>query len=390
MKGRTTLILLICITLLGLFIWIQESWVAGNPVRQIRKIRLFDLDADTLMSVEFRFTNAVVKVTKDNGIWMAGAAEDNMGRGDVELIQRMVSGLNTLGKGTIITTKHLEIRGLDSAEYGFDQPAVEISAMDVQGHRRWLVGRQTPLGNMVYVQLVGDSDIYTVSDKLLQFIPADPEAIRDRQLFDSEIAGVRRIEVRGSAGFVQLLRDAQADWRVHQPISALADTRAVDDFIANLYRFRINDFIADNVSDFSIYGLQGEARQISLAGNDGTSRTLIVGDEVPGQAGFVYVRRADDTSVFTVDEEILGSLNVAAEGFLDVGVFELPENGISSIRISRGAEELSLIQSDSGEWRISRPVQWFAGAKEVSDLITLWTSAVITEFNVSGASAEPE
>ncbi len=390
MKGRTTLILLASIVLLGLFIWIQESWVAGTPVRQNRKIRLFDLDADSLMSIEFRFTNTVVHIAQDNGIWMAGVAKGNMGRGDLELIQRLISGLNSLGKGTVITPKHLEIRGLESAEYGFESPAVEISVVDIQGRRRWLVGRKTPLGNMVYVRLVGDEDIYTISDKLLQFIPANPDAIRDRQLFDSEMAGVRRIEVRGPAGFVQLLKDSHAAWHVHQPVSALADSKEVDDFISKLYRFRIEEFIADNVSDFSIYGLQGEARQISLAGSDGTSRTLIVGDEVPGQAGFVYVRRADDTSVFTLDNEILRFLNVPSERFLDVAVYELPEKGVSSIRISRGTEEVTLVQSDSAEWSITQPVQWPADAKEVSDLIALWTSAVITEFNVSGASAESE
>jgi hypothetical protein len=392
MKGRSTLYLLISIIVLGAFIWFQESWRARNPSELIRRIRLFDLDADSLVSLEFKLTNTVVRFAKENGAWMAGNPESGMGRADVALIQRMISGLNTMGKGTTITRKHLEIRGLQPAEYGFDQPTVEISAIDNRGEHRWMVGRNTALGEMVYVKEGDIDDIYTVSAKLLKIIPTSPDHLRDRLLFPGKAASVRRVEIRGSAGFVQLIKDPQSGWRIQQPVSAAADPNEVEDFIEKLFRLRIEDFEADNVSDFSVYGLQGETRQISLGSGDGTSRMLVVGDDVPGRPGFVYVRRADDTSVFTLSADVLKLLNVPAKRFRDAKVVDLPLGDITSISLKRGAEHLHLELDVSNGWKTTSPVVWDDDPAAVTRLAQTWVEAVAIDFDVAtnGAAAEWE
>ncbi|VGO14548.1 hypothetical protein PDESU_03111 [Pontiella desulfatans] len=389
MKGRSTLVLLASIVVLGAFIWIQESWRARNPSKESRSVRLFNLDASSLESVEFKLTNSVVRFAKENGVWMAGAPETGMGRADVALIQRMVSGLNSMGKGTTITQKHLEIRGLDSAEYGFDKPTVVITASDNSGTHRWLVGRRTPLGDMVYAKLDGEDDIFTVSGKLLAMVPTSPDALRDRLLFPSEAASVRRIEIRGSAGFVQLVKDPQTGWHLQQPVAAAADPKEVQGFIEKLYRLRIEDFVADNVSDFSVYGLQGETRQISLGGGDGTSRMLVVGDDVPGRPGFVYVRRADDTSVFSLSADVLQLLNTPAQRIRDARVLELKLGDITSFSIRHGSDRLALGLDPAAGWQVVSPA-WNANPVAVNFLGRLWADAVVTEFDVATNAVDPD
>ncbi|MDF7825610.1 DUF4340 domain-containing protein [Pontiellaceae bacterium B12227] len=382
MKGRSTLIILFCIMVLGVFIWVQESMRANKPSRTAERVRLFNLDAHTLISIEFRHSNQVVRCVKENGIWMAGDRDGNTGRADEALIHRMVSGLNSMGKGTTITGQQLSIRGMDSAEYGFSDPAISIAAVDNQGRHTWLVGRKTPLGDMVYAKSGEAEDIYTVSDKLLVVVPDSPDLLRDRILFPGEAAGVRRVEIRGSAGFVQLVKDPHEGWRMQQPVSAQADVKEVDLFIEKLYLLRIEDFVADNVSDFSVYGLQGETRQISLGHTDGTSRMLVIGDDIADQPGFVYARRADDTSVFSLSADILQLLNVPTDRFRDAGVLAVPPGSISSIHITHGGDQLGMAYDVAKGWNITSPMVWEADPQQISDFVTLWVSAVITEFDV--------
>ena len=59
-KSRTTLVLLSAILALGAFIWLQEAWRANVPSKEFRQIRLFNLDADTLVSLRFQSSNLVV------------------------------------------------------------------------------------------------------------------------------------------------------------------------------------------------------------------------------------------------------------------------------------------------------------------------------------------
>lgn len=390
MKGRTTLILFISIAVLGGVIWLQESWRARTPPKELKRLRIFELDADTLISIEFKLTNMVVTCSKESGSWLAGESGTGMGRADAAMVQRMISGLNSMGKGTTITSKQLEMRGLDSAEYGFDLPAVEITTVDNRGRRTWLVGRRTALGEMVYVKEADKDEIYTLPDKLLLVVPSKASVLRDRMLFAGEATGVRRVEIRGSSGFIQIVKDVHAGWRIQQSIAAQADPKEVEDYIDQLYRLRIDDFVADNVSDFSVYGLQTAGRQIALGAADGSSRMLMLGDEVPDRPGFVYARRADDTSVFMLNADVIALLNVKVDRFRDARILPMALDEISSIHISKGSEQLGLVREDTGQWMLTTPVAWRADVKAVADLIMLWGSAVITDFNVAtnGGSAE--
>ena len=289
-----------------------------------------------------------------------------------------------MGKGTTITEKQLSIRGMDESEYGFATPAARIIAVDNQGRHEWLVGRKAPLGGMVYAKEVRDDNIYTIPDKIMQIVPSSHDVLRDRALFPGTPAAVRRLEVRGAAGFAQLVKEPQSEWRLRQPVSAVADAKEVGGFLQRLYDLRIEEFVADNVSDFLGYGLQGDARQISIGNADGSTRMLIIGDDVPDQAGFVYARRADDTTVFTLPADVLQLVNAPAKRFRDAGVLTVPLATVSSISIARGEERLELaVDAETKQWGIKSPVVWEASAKAVADLIVLLNAAVITEFNVA-------
>jgi hypothetical protein len=390
MKNRSMRILLVSIALLGVFIFLQETWRAKVPSREYRRIKLFELDSNTLVSMQFVRTNTVIQCVKNDGVWMAGGGDQGLGRADVELVLRLVAGLNSMGKGTTITVDQMQMRGFDINEYGFGQPALKIIAMDNQGRHEWQVGRKTALGDMVYVKEVGRDDLYTVSDKLLSIVPSAPGQLRERTLFSGDVSGARRVEIRGSGGFVQMLKEPPAGWQLQQPVSAPADSAEVDRYIERLLSLRIEeseDFVADNVSDFSVYGLQGESRQISLGGVDGSSRMLVLGDEVAGRSGHVYARCADDTSVFALKSDVLELLNVKAEHFRDARVLSVSSKAISSLSVRHGTDALDLQMGEDGRWMVTAPVAWAADAEAVAKVVKAWDEAVIIAYDVKASSS---
>lgn len=389
-QGRSTLILLAGILVLGAFIWIQGAWRARVVSRMPGSARLFALDPETLESLQFDSTNLAVVCRKDNGVWMTGTASNGTGRADVALVYRLLSGLNSLESVATITAKHLEMRGLDTSEYGFGQPTLRITAVDNRGAHAWVVGRKTPLGDMVYIQRDGDADIHTVSAKLLAMAPTLPAQLRDRTLFAGAPSGVRRVEIRGPGGFVQISKDPRSGWQIQQPTAALADPVQVDAFLGKLYQMHIEDFIADNVSDFAVYGLQGGTRQISLAGVDGASRMLVLGDAIVDRAGLVYARRADEASVFALKAGVLELLKGKPDDFRDVRVLPLPVDGVSNVWIERGTEQLELVRGEAGRWAIAKPVSWDADPQAVANLLGMWSAAVITDFNAEAPASAAE
>jgi hypothetical protein len=390
MKGRSTLILLASILILGGFITIQEVWRTKVPSRAYRRVKLFDLDVETLVSLEFEHTNLVVECVKENGVWLTGGSDLGLGRADVALVKRLVAGLNSLGKGTTITAEHLEMRGLDDSEYGFGSPAMRIKAVDNRGAHNWLVGRKNPLGNQVYVKAVGEDDIYTVSDLLLEIAPLKVGQLRDLVLFPVDIPGIRRLEIRGPSGFVQLLKDSKNGWQMQQPVSSAADNAEVLTYLERLHGLRIEDFMADNVSDFSIYGLQGETRQISIGGVDDTSRMLVLGDEIADRPEFIYARRADDTSVFSLKKEVLDLLSFKLDNFRDRRALPFSAKEITSISITHGSEVLGLSSDGNDQWMVNKPVNWIADIHAITELLHMWDNAVVFDFDDEGSDEDPE
>ena len=379
-KGRSTLILFASILVVGAFILVQETWRFKSETRQYHQIRLFDLDPESVFSFSFEVSNLVVSCTNQSGVWMTGDPQAGMGRADVTLVYRTLAGLNSIGKGIVITPEHLQMRGIEPEEYGFCQPATNINVLDNHGTRSWQIGRKTPLGNMLYAKQEGHPEIYTVSDKLLALIPTKSDQFRDRSLFPGSPTEVRRIEIRGSAGLIQILKDPHSGWQVQQPLATPADVKKVDAFLRQAYSFRVEDFVADEVSDFSVYGLQGERQQIALGGVDGSSRMLLLGDPIPNRPGMIYARRADDHSVFALGTNALNLVNVKVDDLRDVRVLPLPSKEISGISISHGSQRLELTRSKEGAWKIIKPVNWKADPQAVEKLLGLWEVAVILEF----------
>jgi hypothetical protein len=384
MKDRSIGVLLIGIVAVGLFIVAQEYWRAQKPKRDYQRIKVFDLQPQTLISVQFDTGESVIDCVKENGEWRVGESGQGRGRADVARVFSLIAGLNALGKGTTITHEQLELRGLDVAEYGFDPPELTIAIVDNRGRRVWEIGRTTPADLEVYVREAGGNEIYTIPSQFWKLIPKDPDDLRNRVLFSGEVAGVKRLEIRGESGFVRVVKEASRGWRIQQPIEAAADPYEVSTYIKNLHTVRIEDFIEENVSDLSAYGLQGETRQLSLGYSDESSKTLLVGDPIPGRPGLLYARQADDTSVFALKEDVVMLLFSLPENpFRDARVLSLDLNKISTIRVQHLDRKLRVSRNDSGTWELTTPVAWKADARAVSSLIDLWSKAVVTDYQVA-------
>jgi hypothetical protein len=382
MKGRTTLYLFLSMIILGTFIYFQNSWRAKQYRQEFERVQLFGLNTDSLLSIQFQGTNGVVvNCVNDNGVWMtSGTGDESLGRADVALLYRVISNLNKLGKGTTITAEELQVRGFNASEYGFDEPQAKIVAKDHAGTHTWVVGRKTPLENMIYVRYEGDDNIYTSHSGLLTLIPSEEDQFRDRMIFVGALPGIRRLEVVSTDGLVEIVKDPEMGWQIRQPMVSRADQVKVSSYIEQLYQLKAESFIADDVVGFAVYGLQNNGRQISLGGSDGTARTLMIGDAIPNKPGFVYARRADDTTVFAMKDSVTQLMNLNLDVFRDRQLMPLPLEKIQRITITHGSDTMVLQKNDKGGWMIDEP-RWVAEERVVKALLSHWGDAVIGQFD---------
>ena len=203
--------------------------------------------ADRISYLRFESTNVVVECAEEDGKWML--IQPVRDRADSAAIDRMLSGLQNLPRGEVITASERESRNLQLSDYGFDLPWAKITLGDNLRRRTILVGRTALLGGSVYIKDESLNDIIATDTNLLQLIPQAAADLRDRVIFHGAPEQVRRLDVHSGSGFFQIARGEQGQWTLQQPISARASPMAVQEMLADLFDLRVEQFVAESRSD---------------------------------------------------------------------------------------------------------------------------------------------
>jgi hypothetical protein len=378
MKRKTTnWMLLISAVLLVGFILIFERG-SENSYQQERRTRtVFSVYPESIDRISLERDGVQIECTKTAGIWRLTKPAD--APVDSGLVEKMIAGLAGVERGELITAETLRDRNLSPADYGFDKPRARITFKNNRGTFTWLVGRDAPVGKMLYVMPEGGGDIISASHTLLNLIPQDPSWIRDRTLFFGETAAVRGLDLRRTAGFLKLRQPENNGWMMQQPHAGRADQQAVHTLIEKLFSARIADFITDEKSDLTAYGLEKPAYELTVFTQDERTQTLLVGKPLPEKPETCYAKRVENNTVFTIPSEWTKGLEVDAEMLRSRHVLGVPVERITGLQLTCGEQQVDLLRTN-GQWQVVRPVRWDADTAQTSELLKTLASANVEKF----------
>ncbi len=217
----------------------------------------------------------------------------------------------------------------------------------------------------IYGRLEGDSVVLALPDALLDVLPRNLLAYRDRGVLAINPAGVTRLTLRREGTTTVLEPDRSAKvanhWRMVAPVAAPADVRAVTQLLALLSELRAEDFAADAVGDGKIFGLDqpslvvtwdldtppggtaspGSSAQNSAAAT-GLGGHLRIGMPVPGKPGTFYAAVGGQTFVFTLGTPAVQAL--LAE-FHDTLVLSFPSESVRRLVLRVPGRTLAFTRS---------------------------------------------
>jgi len=378
MKIRTTLLLLLAVLVLGGFIWFHERKTRSTREVEEQARRALQVKADRVSYLKFETTNAVVECALQDGQWMI--IQPVRARADEGEIGRILSGLETLPRGEVITPAQLKERKLTEADYGFDAPRARITVGDSIRRQELVIGRDALLGGSLYLREDSRPDIVATATNLLQFIPRAVADLRDRVLFHGELQQARRLEIRRGDGFVQVGRSEDGRWNIQQPLAARASPTAVDEILQDLFDLRVEDFVADGQQNLVAYGLDEPTLQVSMLQDEKQGETvLLVGDPVEKRPDLVHVKLKGGESVYAVATGGLARLTAGVEALRDRRLIMMSSYDIGYVRVAEGEAELILRKDDDGWW-VAKPKRWPADAQRVDELLRAWAGASIVGF----------
>ena len=373
----TTGMLFICAALLGAFIWFIERDSGNTAQNEMLSRKIFAAYPAEIDWVRMTRDNTDIECSRIAGTWRMTRPVDAPVNNAV--VEQMIAGMAGVERGELITEATIKERGLTPADYGFDAPRATITFRNNRGTSTWLIGRDAPLGESLYVMAADSRDIIAAPKTLLNLIPKDPAWIRDRTLFSNSAVSVHGIDLRRTGGIIQLRQDDDSRWILQQPFAGAADPLQVNKLIEHAFAANIRDFITDTSSDLTAYGLEEPAIELSLFEPDDHVTTLLIGKLLAEKPEEQYAKWADSPAVFTVASEWVAGFELDSTLLRSRRVLDEQLMHISKISISSEAEQIELLRTNS-LWQVTRPARWDAEPDAIQTLLGHLSAGMIAEF----------
>jgi hypothetical protein len=144
-------------------------------------------------------------------------------------------------------------------------------------------------------------------------------------------------------------------WRIVAPGHYPADSDTIAQILTALVDARIKDFVTDAPTDLGQYGLKSPQIAVTVfSGKDKTENALLIGLEQPqASKKAVYVKRGGEPSVYTVEDALLGKVNLGLFDLRDKTVMGFDPLKIGRVEIENHGEQYTLSRDAAGKWQVT-------------------------------------
>lgn len=240
--------------------------------------------------------------------------------------------------------------------FGLDKPAVVLTiTTDNKGALPALdVGKTSPLGNGVYVKRAGAPAVLMTTSDFSGAVTKQLNDLRSHELVSFDMDQANKVTIKNGAGPLIEVDKRGGKWRIVQPARYLADSDAVSRMLTALANARVADFVTDAPKDLGQYGLATPQLEVSVfTGKDDARHALLFGLEQPSAYKHtLYVKRGSDPYVFTVEDTLIGKVNLSVWDLRDKTVMAFDPLKAGRVEITNHGKQYTLERTKAGKWQV--------------------------------------
>ena len=354
MNTKSTGLLLAAAALLFAFVYFVE-----RPIRQAvppsRRV-LPALDPAKITSVQVQVGGGMsrIRADKTNQLWQLTQPDSYPASG--ALIEKLLQELAQWDWQSSID------HPASWDQYGLLQDQFTLLLQEDGQERTLKIGRLSPGGDQVYLNVRGSDLIFTANTNVLDWIPTNPLQWRDRTVLPLAGTPFQRLQVHSTNVELMSLEVDPASllWRMTKPIEARADTARINEWLGQLQALRVQSFLPDNAQEMDASGVPGPpaTQQLVLTFLRDSSETnkaleLQAGGSPAGQTNLAYARRLQPAGLIEIDKAPLLPWAGNYTNFLDRHLLSVSPGLIGSIEVSgAGLAKFTVQKTGDGPWRV--------------------------------------
>lgn len=380
MNSKTTWSCLAVAALVFAFIFFVELPLR-KKANDLRSTKIFpEFKVASANHIEVQRAGDEISAVRTNNSWLLTKPFVYPAAG--EHIEALLKALADLNWQAQITAAELKNHPKAQEEFGFNAP---IASLTVEpGGVNLLVGTNTPVGQQVYVQIVGSAGIYVIDSEFLKLLPRSANDWRDPFLF--RFSGpINAVKSRsGNKAFT--LVHTNGSWRLPQ---ARADNSKIAELLKKTAEVQITKFeTEDPQADLEQFGLQTPEMELSFAFDTNVLATLQVGRSPTNDPSVVFAKLQNQNHIFRVSKDALAGWRASATNFVDRHLVSLSSNEIAQVaQIDVRGEGSFSLRRKGDSWTMPAAPNFPVDSDLIHDVLTLLGRAevdiekeVVTDF----------
>lgn len=198
------------------------------------------------------------------------------------------------------SVRKIEENVSDYAKYGLDAPISVTCVLENSDRHKLLIGNPTIIGDSYYARLDGDSTVYTINAYSAKSIALTRNDLREKYILNASYPFTTHFLIeRAGETIFDLSRTGDSEWKAAVPFSGQLDLANISTYITSLLEVQYYDFIEENPSDITKYGLDKPTYAIELSKEDKDVRVIFGNTYADGT--YIYAQFDDSPDVVSFE-----------------------------------------------------------------------------------------
>jgi hypothetical protein len=380
---RNSSIYLYIAVALGLFCYVVfiDKKLPGTQKLEQADTQLFELNPDEVIGLEITNDHGVFIFQKVDGHWEIKKPVETPADGAT--IDGIVNQIAFTQPQRVIPvdgsaesdTSHLK-------DWGLIPPAERVVIHTKTKQFVLLIGRKMAIGNSVYARASDhkNESVRILPDTVKQVVEKDLSALRSRSVFDfntekvvkvaTHIADTAAAPGQGQPCEIDL---REGKWTLQLPLVARASDPDVQALIGKILGLRAVDFIVDDASNLSTYGLTSPVATLAVGFTPDKDKpqddmVLQIGGPVPNKPDQVYAQRLKSNSVFTLAKATVDDVLKSVPNVRDRHILPFDPNKPTGISYTLGPKKAQ-VRANHALWNTVGANEGPADVTKVNDLL---------------------
>lgn len=318
MNKKTLVILLfVAVILLGITIWVTNLDPISDNGTKENEVKTY-----TVTDISDKYLNEISVTLPDSSYTFRKNDSDMYSYVEspsAELNQSMINQLENFLKNVVAEEKATD-DAFSLSDYGFDKPKSQVKITYNEGEITYRVGNLTQ-GNGYFLNVDGSKEVFVIHSAKALALMQPVSYFRNQTLHYADSQLISQIEFDGPEGRIVLEKTSSSTgeelWNMTSPIRKSADVTNINTYITQyLPLISAKEFVEDDVSDLSKYGLGNGARLLYFMDDGGNFGHIYIGDT--HSAGiYTYARKSGSNNVVSIETKNIEFMDMNMFTFVD-------------------------------------------------------------------------